>query len=207
MFLFVMTMLGSFVLRSLRNTLISLSCRAGYEKCLNQASALFRNWLDNGVRVNANIRSYVYKYGLQSSTDDNDWNRVWDLYVSEKDALEKSKLMSALTSTTSSTMLSTLISYSQNQNMINNENFFSVQQNIASNSENGRSMIWDYIKNNWDALVSRFGLNDRRLGNYVKSVTSGFGTQSRLQEMQDFFDRYPNAGAGASGRFERLTSA
>src|SRR5699024_7958542 len=97
-----------------------------------------------------------------------------------------------------------LIAYSRNQSIINNENFFSVQQNIASNSEIGRSLVWDYIKNEWAELVQRFGLNDRRLGNDVKSVTSGFGTATRLQEMEDFFQREPEAGAGASARLSAL---
>lgn len=154
--------------------------------------------------MDANIRSLVYKYGLKASTNDQDWQRVWDLYQSEKDALEKSKLMSALTSTTSSTMLLTLIKYSHDPNIINNENFFTVQQNIASNSLIGRGMIWEYIKENWSELKERFGLNDRRLGNYVKSVTSGFGTALRLQEMEDFFNREPEAGAGTSARLSAL---
>lgn len=112
--------------------------------------------------------------------------------------------MSALTSTTSSTMLLTLIKYSRDPNIINNENFFTVQQNIASNSLIGRGMIWEYIKENWGELKERFGLNDRRLGNYVKSVTSGFGTALRLQEMEDFFNREPDAGAGTSARLSAL---
>ena len=91
----------------LRNVLISLACRSGYEKCLAQTASLYRNWLDKGVKVDANIRSYVYKYGMTASTDDTDWQRVWDMYQVEKDAAEKSKLMAALTSTTSEPMLLT----------------------------------------------------------------------------------------------------
>ncbi|KAF7263706.1 hypothetical protein GWI33_001331 [Rhynchophorus ferrugineus] len=34
----------------------------------------------------------------------------------------------------------------------------------------------------------------------IRPVTSSFSTQERLKEMQDFFAKYPEAGAGASSR-------
>ncbi|OTF72637.1 hypothetical protein BLA29_000862, partial [Euroglyphus maynei] len=189
---------------SLRNILISIACKVGYEQCTKQCYQKFRDWMDNGQPLYSNTKSYVYKYGLQASTNESDWQRMWDLYRSEKDAIEKSKIMTALTSTTNPNLLSVLISYSEDPEKINNENFFSAQQSIASNSDVGRSMIWEYIRNNWPKLVERFGLIDRRLGNYVRSVVSGFRSESRLQEVMDFFEQYPDAGAGQGARMEAI---
>lgn len=189
---------------SQRGNLISLACKVEYEACLNMCYDLFRKYLDQGVKVDPNIRTYVYSYGLQNSKLESDWLRFWDMYMSEKDALEKAKLMAALTKTKNAALISLLIDYSKNQAKVNNENFFSLQSNIAASSDIGRSMIWDYIRNDWLVLVDRFGLNDRRLGNYVRSVTSGFGTQSRLTEMLDFFTKFPEAGAGEAARQQAL---
>ena len=188
----------------LRDQLISAACRYEYPSCIDQSYELFQKWVDQPTSVNPNIRSYVYAYGLQKSQSEKDWYYVWDKYQAEKDAIEKSKLMSALTSSKNPNLISLLISYSHNQSIINNENFFSVQQSISSSSEIGRDSVWNYIKNNWENLIERFGLNDRRLGNYVKSVVSGFSTEARLDDVNAFFEKYPDAGAGEAARKEAL---
>lgn len=150
--------------------------------------------------IDPSIRTFVYSYGIEKSDKESDWENVWNRYRAEKDATEKSKLMAALTSTESTSLISKLIDYSNDSNIIDNENFFSVQQSIASNSEIGRSMVWDYIKENWNNLVERFTLNDRRLGNYVSSVVSGFKQSSQLQDVEKFFQLNSEAGAGATAR-------
>jgi glutamyl aminopeptidase len=48
--------------------------------------------------------------------------------------------------------------------------------------------------------VERFTLTDRRLGSLIKTVCGKFVTALQLQEMQQFFEKYPNAGAGKNAR-------
>lgn len=52
------------------------------------------------------------------------------------------------------------------------------------------------IREEWPYLVTRFSLNDRYLGRLPKEVTKEFSSQFLLNEMKDFFDKYPQAGAG-----------
>lgn len=190
----------------MQNKLISIACYFGYEKCLQDCYSEFRNWLDRGKQLSPNVKSFVYQYGLKSSTNETDWFRVWDLYQTELDAIEKSKLLSALTRTDKPNLIRLLISYSGDRSKINNEHFFSVQQSIANNSPLGRDLVWNYIKNHWLNLVDRFSLNDRRLGKYVKSVVGGFQTKAQLNEVLEFFEKYPNAGAGLAARTEAIDS-
>lgn len=68
----------------------------------------------------------------------------------------------------------------------------------------GESIVWDYVRNNWEKLVKRFGLNERNLGRMIPSITSRFSTQIKLEEMTKFFEKYPNAGAGEAARKEAL---
>jgi glutamyl aminopeptidase len=44
--------------------------------------------------------------------------------------------------------------------------------------------------------VNRFSLNDRYLGRLPQIVTADFSSQFQLQETNDFFNKYPEAGAG-----------
>ncbi|XP_026475001.1 glutamyl aminopeptidase-like [Ctenocephalides felis] len=49
-------------------------------------------------------------------------------------------------------------------------------------------------------MIDRFGLGERNLGRLIPSVTDRFTTEDRLKEMNDFFAKFPEAGAGAAAR-------
>ena len=64
----------------------------------------------------------------------------------------------------------------------------------------GEPIVWDFVRNEWEYLVERFTLNDRYLGSLIPTITKKFATEMRLQEMKDFFAKYPDAGAGEANR-------
>jgi aminopeptidase N len=188
----------------LRGRIISLACDSGNQECLEESSRQFKNWINTGQQIPPDVREYAYKYGMQSSGSDEDWNKLWDLWRTEVSASEKSKLLTALTSVTNTQLISKLISYTTDSSIINDQDFFTVQQSIASNSPIGRPLVWNYLRNNWEYLVERFTVNDRRLGSYVSSICSGFTTETQLKEMEDFFANYPDSGAGENARNQAL---
>ena len=56
--------------------------------------------------------------------------------------------------------------------------------------------MWDYFRSHWPDLGDRFSLNDRYLGRMPKFISTDFNTEFQLQQMRDFFAKYPEAGAG-----------
>lgn len=166
---------------------------SGNQECLNQALIRFRKWLDNNVDVDPDIRTYVYSYGMQESGRAQDWDTVWYKYLAERSASEKSKLLGALTSTRDPLMLQKLILYAEDPALITDQDYFTVMQNIAGNIV-GTQLVWNYVRNNWLKLVDRFSLNDRRLGTFISNICGSFNTQLQLEEMQQFFNKYPDAG-------------
>jgi glutamyl aminopeptidase len=184
--------------------IISLACSNGNQECLEESSRLFKNWIKRGQKILPDIREYAFKYGMQSSGSDEDWNKLWDMWRTEVFASEKSKLLTALTSVTNTKLISKLISYTNDSSIINDQDFFYVQQSIASNSPIGRQLVWDYLRSNWEYLVERFTVNDKRLGKYVSSISISFATETRLKEMLDFFAKYPDYGAGENARNQAL---
>lgn len=70
---------------------------------------------------------------------------------------------------------------------------------IASNPV-GEPLVWDYVRENWPKMVKRFGLNERYLGGMIPGITGSFATETKLQELKQFFEKYPDAGAGAAAR-------
>lgn len=86
---------------------------------------------------------------------------------------------------------------------VRSQDYFTCLSNIASNPI-GEPIVWDYVREHWEKLVERFTLNERYLGRLIPSISGGFTTQTKLDEMKAFFAKYPEAGAGAAARKEAL---
>lgn len=52
--------------------------------------------------------------------------------------------------------------------------------------------------------MKRYTLNDRYLGQLIPAITKSFATKTKLEEMKAFFEKYPDAGAGANNRAKAL---
>lgn len=60
------------------------------------------------------------------------------------------------------------------------------------------------MRENWPKLVQRFGLNERYLGSMIPAITARFSSQTKLDDLNAFFAKYPEAGAGAAARKEAV---
>ena len=53
-------------------------------------------------------------------------------------------------------------------------------------------------------INDRFGLNSRYLGRVPKTVVRNYSTRFQLDQINDFFAEYPDAGAGTRSRIQAL---
>lgn len=187
----------------MRVNLISLACGMGDQDCLNNATDRFRKWLDKGESVTPNIRSIVYKYGMMSGGTPEDWDKMWNKYKVETIPQEQIKLLYGMANTKTMWLLVRYLEYAKQEDMVRSQDFFTVVQYISQNSV-GNKLAWDWIRSNWDYLVNRFTTYSRSLGRLVPNVISDFNSEFELQQVQDFFNKYPDAGAGARGRQNAL---
>uniref|UniRef100_A0A182N6L7 glutamyl aminopeptidase n=1 Tax=Anopheles dirus TaxID=7168 RepID=A0A182N6L7_9DIPT len=187
----------------LRTTILDLACSFGHADCLSQAGTRFRSWLNDGATIHPDIRSVVYTYGIQSGVSVADWERVLERFRQENDANEKTKLMVALASYPDQRTMRTFLELSWNTDLIRTQDQLSCIQYIAAN-RHGEQAAWEHVRENWPRLVARFGIGERNLGRMIPSVTGRFTTRARLTELEDFFARYPEAGAGAAARRQAI---
>ncbi|XP_039964988.1 uncharacterized protein LOC120777590 [Bactrocera tryoni] len=183
----------------LRVTILAAACSLGLDDCLNEASTRFNAWLANpDTRPHPDIRETIYYYGAFAANE-SAWQTMWDLFVSEADASEKSKLMYGLSAVQVPWILGNYINLAWDENNVRGQDYFTCIQYIAANPV-GEPIVWDYVREHWPDLVDRFGLNERYLGSMIPSITARFDSQTKLEEMQQFFAKYPEAGAGAAAR-------
>ncbi|XP_076317960.1 uncharacterized protein LOC143229476 isoform X3 [Tachypleus tridentatus] len=186
----------------LRTTIIGLACYSGNRMCIKEAVTRLRNWMD-GEEIPTNLRSLVYRYGMSEVGREKEWDFMWNRYLMEQSAQERTKLLYGLAHVREPSLIQRYLTYAMDESMIRRQDFFTVLGYIAGNPV-GRSKVWSFLRFNWSKLVERFTLNDRYLGRVVKKICDYFTTEFELHEMKLFFDMYPEAGAGTRARKQAL---
>ncbi|KAI5138771.1 Glutamyl Aminopeptidase [Manis pentadactyla] len=154
------------------------------------------------ARLPVNLRLLVYRYGMQNSGDETSWNYMLDQYQKTSLAQEKEKLLYGLASVKNVTLLSRYLDLLKDSYLIKTQDVFTVIRYISYNSY-GKNMAWNWIQLNWEYLVNRYTLNDRNLGRIV-TIAEPFNTELQLWQMESFFKKYPEAGAGEKPRAQVL---
>nr|XP_022316112.1 glutamyl aminopeptidase-like [Crassostrea virginica] len=194
---------GDHLQKLMRVNLISLACGMGDQDCLNNATDRFRKWINKNESVTPNIRSIVYKYGMKNGGSPEDWDRMWNKYKVEVVPQEQIKLLYGMANTNTMWLLVRYLEYAKKEDMVRSQDFFTVVQYISQNPI-GSKLVWDWVRSNWEYLVNRFTTYSRSLGRLVPNVISDFNSDFELDQVHAFFNKYPDAGAGARGRQNAL---
>ncbi|CAN2388886.1 angiotensin maturation [Pristimantis euphronides] len=194
---------GSDVKKLLRSSVLALACRVGDPDALNNASEIFSRW-QNGTGIPVNLRQLVYRYGMKQAGDERSWMFMFEEYSKTPLAQEKEKLLQGLASVNNITLLDRYLKYIYNTSLIKSQDALNVIYYIAVYSKLGEQMAWDWVRINWDYLVNRYTITDRNLGRIITRITTRFNTPTQLWQMENFFETYPKAGAGATPRKQAL---
>jgi len=196
---------GDHLQRLLRPLLLSLACRSGDTAHVNIARQQLHDWLQAGRHVPANLRNVVYTYGMKSAGYA-EWEQMMQRYAEEVNAQEKAKMMAGLTAIGQPWVIHRFLDASRNSSVVRTQNYLSGLVRLGYNPT-ARPIVWNFIKSNWDWLVSRYTLNSRQLGRAVKSVVQTFTDEESLRDAEEFFERESEAGAGARARTQALEVA
>ncbi|XP_066157252.1 glutamyl aminopeptidase-like isoform X3 [Euwallacea fornicatus] len=189
----------SHLVRLTRVVVLSLSCSVDHSECLTQVREKFNTWInDTSKPLSPDLRSIVYKYGVVNA-DTATWDKLLAVYQKEPDASEKLKLINGLANVKNLSLLTKLLDLAKDESIVRGQDYFTVLGYISANPT-GTDLVWDFVRQNWEYLVERFTLNDRYLGSMISTITKSFSTDSKLAEMEEFFAKYPEAGAGATSR-------
>lgn len=192
----------------MRSSILDLACSMEHQGCLNKIKEEFLKWVNGNPmdnRPHPDIRGIVYSSGMKVAGTEEIWNKVFKIFTKENDPNEKTKLMSSLTAAQDFVILKQFLELaSSGEKYVRSQDYFHFLSSLASNRKYGESLVWDYVRSNWQNLVDRFGLGEPYLGKMIPQVTSRFAKEIRLQEMKDFFAKYPDAGAGANSRLQAL---
>lgn len=187
-----------------RNNILQLACHYGYRPCNAEAGRIFNKWIaDSEYYIKPNIRSMVYKYGMQESNDPDAWEIMFSRYTQEINSQEKAKLLYGLSQVKEPWIIERFLVLAKNESNIRSQDYLTAISYISYNPI-GNLLVWKFIQAEWPYLVDRFSINSRYLGRIPKSVTDEFATEFELEQVKGFFAKYPEAGAGTRSRKQAL---
>ncbi|XP_041364193.1 glutamyl aminopeptidase-like [Gigantopelta aegis] len=99
----------------------------------------------------------------------------------------------------------TYLMYVEDESKVRSQDIWTVIRYISGNPA-GQNLVWNWVRENWTKLVRRFTLFSRGLGRMVTGIVSSFNSEIKLQEVEEFFKKYPDAGSGARGRLQAIES-
>lgn len=174
-----------------------MMCGAGHKECLNKANKKLNEWKQNPSKndINKNLRSQIYCYGIKGG-DVEMWNFMYDMYKSETLEAEKKRLLRSLACSNRGWILNRLLEESLENDAIRNQDTTSVIQWVASNDV-GSPIAWDFIRENWEVLMERFGGGSFSFSRLILAVTNGFSTEYKKSELIAFKESKSNLGSAA----------
>jgi len=181
----------------LRSVILKKMCV--YGNASGYAGQLLLDFMQNGTEIKPDLREIVYSYGMRAEGNQEVWNWMLNKYKVESNAQEKLKLLRGLTSIGEPWILSHLLELAKDETIIRSQDYFTLLTYMSWNKI-GEPLVWDFVRAEWPYLVSRFTLNDRLMGRMISDITERFASNLRLEEMTQFFQKYPEAGAGETYR-------
>ncbi|NP_001192196.1 glutamyl aminopeptidase [Acyrthosiphon pisum] len=184
--------------RKFRAVIIKLGCTYGLPSYKKKVYELFKRFVNDKIKPHPDIRDTVYYYGM-SQGNDSEWNKLWDLFINEKEPLEKNNLMDALTASKEKSILTRLLQNAKNESHVRSRDYLRIIL-LINRQPFGTQFVWDFLRENWQYFIDRFSLFDWQFGNLIPSVCSHFNTQEHIREMNIFFDEHPEAVPRNKGR-------
>ena len=175
----------------LRSTSLGNSGHYGDQSVLDQAISKFNDHVTEKQTIHPDIRTVVFNLAAQQG-DRSVYNQMWTLEKSTDLQEEKVRLHSALSNFGNKDLLQETLNKSLSED-IRVQDSIRVIVTVAS-SALGRSLAWDFIRNNWKEIDRRYGDGGFALMRLV-SIVSGFTTSERLQEVETFFEENPTPAA------------
>ncbi|XP_071508532.1 aminopeptidase N-like [Diadema antillarum] len=175
---------------------VGTACRYRNEDCLAEASRLYALYMQNSAGaepnqpdyeinpITPNLKTTVYCYGIQEGGQE-EWDFGWNKYLDTTDAAEKSKWLYALSCSQAPWVLSRYMDYSLDPLLVRKQDASYVVRYVSDNYV-GRSLAWDFLRNEWDTIYEYYGGGSFSFSNIIADVTEDFNTELELQELIEF---------------------
>ncbi|GFO47453.1 aminopeptidase n [Plakobranchus ocellatus] len=173
-----------------RRSVASLACAYGVKSCLDTASDLYKQWMDNPNATNpvdVNLKSLVYCNAIRNGGWD-EWQFALNMYKQAQVATEKDQLISAMSCASKPWILKYYIDLAMADNSPIRLQDLDYVLIYVSYETVGRPIAWQFIRERFHDLEKKFKGIPETLVKIIGRVTRSFNTQFELEELQTFLN-------------------
>ena len=181
----------------LRSTVLSQLGAYEDEDTLKEARSRFTGYVEDRASVDPDIRGVVLALTAKRG-DRSTYDTMWDLQTRASLEEEKLRLLVALCRFQQPELLEEMLERSLSEEEVRVHDTIAVVASVAGNRR-GRDLAWEFLKANWGEFDRRYGEGGFALMRLV-SITSGFTTPERHDEVERFFRDHPAPAAERSIR-------
>jgi puromycin-sensitive aminopeptidase len=158
------------------------------EDTLREAGARFQRYAQNPTNVHPDIRGAVLCLAPKRG-DRSTYEAMWELERQAKLQEEKVRLLIGLSRFPQTELMGETLRRSLSPDEVRVQDTVTVVTNVADN-RGGRDLAWEFMKENWAEFHRRYGDGEFAMMRLV-SITGGFTTPERREDVERFFRDHP----------------
>lgn len=139
--------------QQIQSLVLDSMCSYGYEPCVSRASSIFQDWMVNNTQIEADFLSTVLSTVIKRGST-SDWDALWSRYKGTNDPSLKSKMLSALSTSSQQDKMYFLL-----EEMLQGEDVRIQDQTTVvrgtTSSYLGAVITWKFVRKYWRTLVDQ----------------------------------------------------
>jgi len=179
----------------LRTSAVAWACGLGHPDCKQETRSQYSEWMEmldpddaSQNPINVNLKRSVYCQAI-SNGDESQWDFGWERYTKSNVATEKDMLLAGLSCTKQIWLLNRYLDMCLTKDSgIRKADGRTVISRIATNSV-GRDLAFNFVRENWDTVVSYYGSASFALSSLMKFVLKNRNTPFELDEIKKFQEK------------------
>ncbi|KAJ8335466.1 hypothetical protein SKAU_G00388080 [Synaphobranchus kaupii] len=162
---------------------VKVACAIEHPKCQKMATDLFDRWRKDPTTnpIHPNLRPTVYCSAIASGGE-LEWDFAWEMLKASPGDQERDRLGKALACTKHVWMLNRYMLYTQDPELSQFVDMFSVISSIAKNVV-GQSLAWDFVRSQWSDLSEK--KSKMTLLHLIDEISHRFCTEFQLQQIKE----------------------
>ncbi|QDS67523.1 hypothetical protein FKW77_002279 [Venturia effusa] len=175
-----------------KSLLFSNSGLSGDEKVKTAAMEMFAKWKEGDrSAIHPNLRSSVYAMALENGGEEA-YNTILNEYRTAKTSDERNTALRAIGRAKDPELIKRTLSLPLSEE-VKGQDIYLPLSGLRSHAK-GVSALWDWMKENWDALEKKLPPGLTMLGSVVSICTSGFTHTDHIAQIKEFFDKKSTKG-------------
>ncbi|CAF1400989.1 unnamed protein product [Adineta ricciae] len=179
----------------LQPSVLSSACRYGHRECVEEARKSYRRWLSNPAlnQIPATLRSTVYCTIIREGSRA-EFNFLWERLIQESVASETLNLLNGLACTQDPSLILWFLNQHLKANPIIRDQDLAASIQRIARSSHGNQIAWNWIRDNWEQIFTKWGKSVSSLSGIVEAVSSRFVNNRQKDEFIAFSNSIADKG-------------